>query len=87
MQHYSSVTLHVSPKYPISAEKLKITFAKIQCGSVTVWERESSVVGWQCGSVAVRQCGSVGEGRQFGRVAVKQCGSVVRGRNLPMMTP
>jgi hypothetical protein len=30
MQRYSSVTLHVSPKNPISAEKLKITFAKIQ---------------------------------------------------------
>ena len=30
MQRYSSVTLHVSPKNPILAEKLKITFAKIQ---------------------------------------------------------
>ena len=30
MQRYSSVTLHVSPKNPISAEKLKITFSKIQ---------------------------------------------------------
>ena len=30
MQRYSSVTLHVSPENPISAEKLKITFAKIQ---------------------------------------------------------
>ena len=30
MQRYSSVTLHVSPKNPISAEKFKITFAKIQ---------------------------------------------------------
>ena len=30
MQRYSSVTLHVSPKTPISAEKLKITFAKNQ---------------------------------------------------------
>jgi hypothetical protein len=30
MQHYSSVTLHVSPKNPISAGKLKITFAKIK---------------------------------------------------------
>ena len=30
MQLYSSVTLHVSPKNPISAEKLKITFAKIK---------------------------------------------------------
>ena len=30
MQRYSSVTLHVSPKNPISAEKLKITFAKTQ---------------------------------------------------------
>ena len=30
MERYSSVTLHVSPKYPISAEKLKITFSKIQ---------------------------------------------------------
>ena len=30
MQRYSSVTLHVSPKNPISAEKLKITFATIQ---------------------------------------------------------
>ena len=30
MQRYSSVTLHVSPKIPISAEKLKITFSKIQ---------------------------------------------------------
>ena len=30
MQRYSSVTLHVSPKNPISAEKLKSTFAKIQ---------------------------------------------------------
>ena len=30
MQRYSSVTLHVSPKNPISAEKLKITFAKIE---------------------------------------------------------
>ena len=30
MVRYSSVTLHVSPKNPISAEKLKITFAKIQ---------------------------------------------------------
>ena len=29
MQRYSSVTLHVSPKKPILAEKLKITFAKI----------------------------------------------------------
>ena len=30
MQRYSSVTLHVSPKNSISAENLKITFAKIQ---------------------------------------------------------
>ena len=30
MQRYSSVTLHVSPENPISAEKLKITFATIQ---------------------------------------------------------
>ena len=30
MQRYSSVTLHVSPKNLISAEKLKITSAKIQ---------------------------------------------------------
>ena len=30
MQRYSSVTLHVSPKNPISAEKLKIPFTKIQ---------------------------------------------------------
>ena len=30
MQRYSSVTLHVSPKNPISAEKLNITCAKIQ---------------------------------------------------------
>ena len=30
MQRYNSVTLHVSPKNPISAEKLKITFANIQ---------------------------------------------------------
>ena len=30
MKRYSSVTLHVSPKNPISAEKLKITFSKIQ---------------------------------------------------------
>ena len=30
MQRYSNVTLHVSPKNPISAEKLKITFAKNQ---------------------------------------------------------
>ena len=30
MQRYSSVTLHVSPKNLISAEKLKITFAKLQ---------------------------------------------------------
>ena len=30
MTRYSSVTLHVSLKNPISAEKLKITFAKIQ---------------------------------------------------------
>ena len=30
MQRYSSVTLHVSPKNPISAEKLKITFSEIQ---------------------------------------------------------
>ena len=30
MQCYSSVTLHVSPKNPISAEKLKITSTKIQ---------------------------------------------------------
>ena len=30
MQRYSSVTLHVSPKNPISAEKLKITFSNIQ---------------------------------------------------------
>ena len=30
MERYSSVTLHVSPKNPISAEKLKSTFAKIQ---------------------------------------------------------
>ena len=30
MQRYSSVTLHVSPKNPISAEKLKITFFKSQ---------------------------------------------------------
>ena len=30
MERYSSVTLHVSPKNPISAEKLKITFTKIQ---------------------------------------------------------
>ena len=30
MQRYSSVTLHVSPKNPNSAEKLKITFSKIQ---------------------------------------------------------
>ena len=30
MQRNSSVTLHVSPKKPISAKKLKITFAKIQ---------------------------------------------------------
>ena len=30
MQRYSSVTLHVSPKNPILAEKLKITSAKIQ---------------------------------------------------------
>ena len=28
MQRYSSVTLHVSPKNPISAEKLKKTFCK-----------------------------------------------------------
>ena len=28
MQHYSSGTFHVSPKNPISAEKLKINFAK-----------------------------------------------------------
>ena len=30
MQRYSSVTLHVSPKNPISAKKKKITFSKIQ---------------------------------------------------------
>ena len=30
MQRYSSVTLHVSPKNPISAEILKVTFSKIQ---------------------------------------------------------
>ena len=30
MQRYSSVTLHVSPKKTISAEKLKITSTKIQ---------------------------------------------------------
>ena len=30
MQRYNSVTLHVSPKNQISAEKLKITFSKIQ---------------------------------------------------------
>ena len=30
MQRCNSVTLHVSPKHTISAEKLKITFAKIQ---------------------------------------------------------
>ena len=30
MQCYSSVTLHVCPKNPISAEKRKITFSKIQ---------------------------------------------------------
>ena len=30
MQRFSSVTLHVSLKNPIWAEKLKITFAKIQ---------------------------------------------------------
>ena len=30
MQRYRSVTLHVSPRNPISAEKLKITFSKIQ---------------------------------------------------------
>ena len=30
MQRYRSVTLHVIPKNQISAEKLKITFAKIQ---------------------------------------------------------
>ena len=30
MQRYSSVTLHVSPKNPISAEKKKITFSKIE---------------------------------------------------------
>ena len=30
MQRYSSVTLHVSPKNPISAKKLKITFTKVQ---------------------------------------------------------
>ena len=30
MQRNSSVTLHVSPKNPISAEKLKITSTKIQ---------------------------------------------------------
>ena len=30
MHCYSSFTLHVSPKNPISAEKLKITLAKIQ---------------------------------------------------------
>ena len=30
MQRYSRVTPHVSPKNPISEEKLKITFAKIQ---------------------------------------------------------
>ena len=30
MQRYSSVTLHVSPKKPISAEKLKKTLSKIQ---------------------------------------------------------
>ena len=30
IQRYSSVTLHVSPKNPISAENLKITFATIQ---------------------------------------------------------
>ena len=30
MKRYSSVTLHVSPKNQISAEKLKITFSKIQ---------------------------------------------------------
>ena len=30
MQRYSSGTLHVSPKNPISAEKLKITFSKIK---------------------------------------------------------
>ena len=30
MKHYSRVTLHVSPKNPISREKLKITSTKIQ---------------------------------------------------------
>ena len=30
MQRYSSVTLHVSPKNPISVQKLIITFSKIQ---------------------------------------------------------
>ena len=30
MQRYSSVTLHVSPKNPISLEKLKITFSKVE---------------------------------------------------------
>ena len=30
MKHYSSVTLHVSPKKPISSEKLKIVSTKIQ---------------------------------------------------------
>ena len=30
MQRYSSVTLHISPRNPILAEKLKTTLAKIQ---------------------------------------------------------
>ena len=30
MQRYSSITLYVSQKNPISGEKLKITFSKIQ---------------------------------------------------------
>ena len=34
MQRYKSVTLHVSPKNPISAKKKKITFSKIQ-----IWPR------------------------------------------------
>ena len=45
MQRYSSVTVHVSPKNPISAKKLKITFSKIQnlpeIFSSLVWSKKS----------------------------------------------
>ena len=60
MKRYSSVTFHVSPKNPISREKLKITSAKIQISlkknSWVIWSKTnwrykfSQWISWQISS-------------------------------------